>query len=648
MSLKSKYKLIALLFSLIATSSLYSYDLTFKAEPIAVMPFMSAGETKWDPVGGAGFLSMGVDFFGCLNLGPSFGYFIIPKNNNGELLDDEAKFVSLIPFGLQTNLFFYPAARIELSLGGGAGYGIAKNGSSSHFAPWYRGFADLGLRLNPHWTVGAGASYFAYQNDTWIGNPGIAGLTVGLALKFHLETERKSSGAGSVECTSEIPDSLFPLFYTMYKENPFGTIYIKNNESAEIRNVTVTFRAEGYTASELKCGSIPSIRKRKVKELPFFADFTKKILNFTEAGKIPGEIIVSYDLLGERKTSISSVIIPVYNRSQVRWNDPQALAAYISASAPEVLEMSKVLVGIARTKLRSGVNRNLQFAMYLIEGMKIAGIKCESDFETPYNRFHLDETLLDFIQYPYQTIFYNGGDCDDVGILTMALLESVGIHGAYIPVDDDFIVLFDTGVEMSKTDRYFDGTSRILDIDGNVWIPLSMRSLQEGFINSWHNAAKNLNALLESDEGLTLVALEEAWKLYPSTGFSQPENITLSFDEKRLIAAAEVDMARYVSTEFGPRIEKAQNVIKRGGENADNYNQLGMLYVRAGMYKEATQVYKKSANLGNVTAMNNLGNIASLQKEYLEAKKWYERAIQKDPDNESARKNLERIMGELE
>ena len=122
MSLK-KYKLIALLFSLIATSSLYSYDLTFKAEPIAVMPFMSSGETKWDPVGGAGFLSMGVDFFGCLNFGPSFGYFIIPKNNNGELLDDEAKFVSLIPFGLQTNLFFYPAARIELSLGGGAGYG---------------------------------------------------------------------------------------------------------------------------------------------------------------------------------------------------------------------------------------------------------------------------------------------------------------------------------------------------------------------------------------------------------------------------------------------------------------------------------------------------------------------------------------------
>lgn len=615
---------------------------------MAIAPFMSAGRTKWDPLGGAALLSMGMDLFGTLNVGPSFGYLMVLKNNNGELLADEAKFVSVIPFGLQTNLFFYPFARIEFSLGGATGFAIGKNGSDSHFAPWYRAFADLGFRIDPHWTIGVTGSYFAYQDNTWFGNPGIGGITAGLSLKFHVETERKSGGANTVECNSDIPDSIFPLFYTMYKENPFGTIYIKNNESAEIRNVTVTFRSEGYTASELRCGYVSNIRKRKTKEIPFVADFSKEILRFTESGKIPGEIIVSYDLLGEHKTSVSSVIIPVYNRNQVRWMDPQSLAAYISSSAPEVLEMSKVLVGIARTKLRSGVNRNLQFAMYLFEGMKVAGMKCAPDFETPYSRFHLDDTLLDYIQYPYQTIFYNGGDCDDVGILMMALLESVGIHGSYVPVDDDFIVLFDTGVTMDKADRYFDGTSRILEIEGNVWIPLSMRSLQEGFINSWHNAAKTLNTLIEAEEDLTLVSLEEAWQIYPSTGFSSTENVSSNVDEKRLVAAAEVDMARYVATEFGSKIEIVQNKIKSGGENADNYNQLGMLYVRAGMYKEATQVYTKSANMGNVTAMNNLGNIASLHKNYLEAKKWYERAIQKDPDNESAKKNLERIMGELE
>ncbi|MBQ4378675.1 MAG: tetratricopeptide repeat protein [Treponema sp.] len=648
MSLKYKSKVFLLVLSLFTNISLFSYDLTFKAEPMGVAPFLSAGDQKWDKLGVGALVSGGMDFWGSFNAGPSFGYFMVLKDNNGELLPDESKYVSVIPFGIQLNAFFYPFARIELALGGATGFAIGKNASDSHFAPWYRGFADLGFRLNPHWTAGLSASYFAYQNDTWFGEPGIGAVTAGISLKYHLETERKNSGAGVVECTSDIPESLFPLFYTMYKDNPFGTIYIKNNESAEIRNVTVSFRAEGYTASELKCGSISNIRKRKTKEIPFTADFSKNILRFTENGKIPGEIVVSYNLLGEQKTSVSSVIIPVYNRNQVRWSDPQSLAAYISATAPEVLELSKVLVGIARTKLRSGVNRNLQFAMYLFEGMRIAGIKCSSDFETPYNRFHVDDTLIDYIQYPYQTIFYNGGDCDDVGILTLALLESVGISGAFIPVDDDFIVLFDTKIASDKAERFFDGDSRILDLEGSIWIPLSMRSLQEGFINSWHNAAKDVNALLEAGEEVTLVSLEEAWQIYPSNGFSSTENVSTNIDEKRLVAASEVDMARYVAVEFGSKIEAAKNKIKNNGENADDYNQLGMLYVRAGRYKDATEVYTKSANLGNVTAMNNLGNIASLNKNYLEAKKWYERALQKDPKNESARKNLERVLGELE
>ena len=46
--------------------------------------------------------------------------------------------------------------------------------------------------------------------------------------------------------------------------------------------------------------------------------------------------------------------------------------------------------------------------------------------------------------------------------------------------------------------------------------------------------------------------------------------------------------------------------------------------------------------------MNNLGNIYSLQKQYNAAKKWYENALTVDPNNETARKNLEKIATELE
>ena len=54
---------------------LFSYDLTFKAEPMGLAPFLSAGKTKWGSFGGGGFFEMGIDLFGTLDVGPAAGYF---------------------------------------------------------------------------------------------------------------------------------------------------------------------------------------------------------------------------------------------------------------------------------------------------------------------------------------------------------------------------------------------------------------------------------------------------------------------------------------------------------------------------------------------------------------------------------------------
>ena len=78
------------------------------------------------------------------------------------------------------------------------------------------------------------------------------------------------------------------------------------------------------------------------------------------------------------------------------------------------------------------------------------------------------------------------------------------------------------------------------------------------------------------------------------------------------------------------------------------YNQLGMLYVRAGLYPAAMAVYEVSAKMGSIPAMNNLGNLCSLQKDYKTAMSWYRKVIELDPENETAKRNLEKIASELE
>ena len=52
--------------------------------------------------------------------------------------------------------------------------------------------------------------------------------------------------------------------------------------------------------------------------------------------------------------------------------------------------------------------------------------------------------------------------------------------------------------------------------------------------------------------------------------------------------------------------------------------------------------------MGSVSAMNNLGNIATVQRRFEDAKLWYERALQLEPNNKTALKGLNRVLGQLE
>lgn len=640
---KVKGAFICILF-VFYTGLLCSYEMTFKLSPGVMFPFLSAGEKKFADIGFSGFLDAGFNLFDFLNVGPELGLSILPKNNFENLENESDKIVTIVPFGIQVGGYFYPFSRFEIAGGLSAGLYVGVNNERYHYAPWYRAAAEINFRLTPEWSLGINGSWFNCQNNTWFGNPGASGITAGLGVKFKLDSKK---ALGKIDGIVYQEESVFPLLYTIYKDNSFGTIEITNNESAEIRDVKVYFRSEGYTSSDLECGSIRVVRKQKSVDIPLYADFNESILQFTEEGKIPGELIVEYTLLGKKRRSVSEVIIPVYNRNQSRWTDSSMIASYVSSSAQEVLEFSKSLAGIARGHVHSGMNRNFQFAMYLNEGIRLAGIECGSDKSTPYKSTHLNPDILDYIQYPYQTMMYKTGDCDDIGILYLSLLKSVGIESAFIPLENDFIVAINLEVSAASIGTLFDGYDRVLVVDNQIWIPVAMSSIKEGFINSWYKAVVELQKTVEAGYELDFVNISEAWQTYPPAGFSSGENINVQFQEKLLFSTVETDISRYVTAEFGPQIAAVQERIKKEGASVSLYNQLGMLYVRAGMYSSAIPVFEVSVKAGSTSAMINLGNIASLQKRYEEAKKWYLKALEKDPNNKSAKKNLERIQTEL-
>lgn len=212
----------------------------------------------------------------------------------------------------------------------------------------------------------------------------------------------------------------------------------------------------------------------------------------------------------QKKTSIESVIVPSYNRNAIRWTDANALAAFISSNSAEILEMSKYLVGIARDELRSGLNRNQQFAMYIFEGTRLSGVSAMPSAETPYMMYHTDPDKIDAIQHPFQTLSFKSGDYDDIGLLYAALLESVGIQTAFIPLSDDFIILFDLGIPETQADALFSSLDSLLALGDTMWIPVSAANFKEGFINSWKKGVNAVNEALYNSEDFDLILTKEA------------------------------------------------------------------------------------------------------------------------------------------
>lgn len=638
-------KVFALITSLVMTASLCAYDFTLKITPTAMFPFLSSGEQKYDVAGGGAFIDTGITLFDLLNVGPEFGFIMLPKFNSKSLDSGNQPSVYFVPVGAQVGVIYYPFSRLELGAGiAGGAYGSFTN-DKSHYAPWYRAYADVGFRINTRISAGLDVSWFNCQNNSWFGNPGASGITAGLMVNIKFSTEKS---AGMVDAAVDYDENVFPLIYTIYKNVPIGTITLTNNESAEIRNVHVKFRAEGYTASEFECGSARMIKKNRSEEIPFYADFNEKILRFSESGKISGEIVVDYELLGDKRTAVVPVTVSVYNRNSMRWADSQILSSFVSTNAQEILELSKYFVGVARNHFRTGLNKNMQFAIYAYEGIRSLGVVCEEKSDTPYNTTHLDSSQLDYVQYPYQTLAYRSGEKDDIGVLFMSMLESVGIGAAYLPLQDDFIVAIELGDYTQSLLNLFNNTDNLLVVDDKVWLPVSMSTIDKDFAESWKRGVQKVSDALENDEDVDFVMLSDAWMTYPPSGFSSGENASKIPSEKQLVAAGENAIAKYITQEFGPQIAEIQNQIKTQGGSATLYNRLGMLYVRAGLYDSAVSVYEVSAKMGSVPAMNNLGNIFSMQKKYQKAKEWYEKVLAIDPENETARKNLVKIETELD
>jgi tetratricopeptide (TPR) repeat protein len=518
----------------------------------------------------------------------------------------------------------YQAALGEQSISG-ISFG-GRVSAAYHLSPW--------LNL----MIFADAKQYAYTPD-----PFLSTFTVGAGIS--LDMTELLAGKTRVEVIKTGQGMVFPVSYAWYNDNSFASVRITNHEPNDITMVNVSFFLEQYMSQPKFCGTRTVLKKGESADIPVTAFFNESMLNLIENINANGKIIVEYRSLGSSRRTEIPMEIPVYHRNAMSWDDDRRASSFVSARDPAAQWFSRYVSGLVQSRMRPGINRNIQYALGLFEILGIYGINYVIDPSSSYIELSESSGSLDSLNYPYQTLMYRGGDCDDLSILFCSLLEAAGIETAFITIPGHIYMAFDSGLTPEQARRDFYAPDEFVYQENKVWVPLEITIPREGFYRAWRIGAKEWRDA--SVRGAAaLYPMHDSWKIYPpvsvpgaASRFALPaeEQSSLAFDRS---------MDIWISYEIRPQVRALESRLVRG-EDAEVRNALGVLYGRYGMLEKAEEQFALAARNGSIHGWVNLGNVAFLRQRYEEGLGYYYRVLREEPENSIAMLGMARSYYEL-
>lgn len=370
------------------------------------------------------------------------------------------------------------------------------------------GNLTFSYKFNPsvYIDVNASGKHFAAKpSPLMMVNAGIApGITFNITQLFNNKTNL------GIELNQLAP--VFPVLYSWYENNSFGTVEITNKEESSITDVTVSFFQPQYMAHAKECATIKRIGRGETVSVNLFAFFNEQMLELTEKTDTSSYIIVNYSRLGKKLSQSYALDVPVYGRNNMSWDDDRRAAVFVSSKDPAAMQFGKYVASIVRDNLRADMPVNIQYAIGIFQALNEFGLNYVVDPSSAFED-NVGTSSIDFLQFPYQTLMYRGGDCDDISILVCSLFEAVGIDTAFITVPGHIFMAFDSGLTPEQAKMIYRNTSEYVVLDDQVWIPLEITLSDEGFYRACRYGAREWNAA-DANGTAALYRMRDSWKIY--------------------------------------------------------------------------------------------------------------------------------------
>ena len=466
----------------------------------------------------------------------------------------------------------------------------------------------ISYKINPVVSVDMAAkvSHYAAGNTALLnGMSAVPGITVNLSEMFGKKT--------SIRMETKEVKPVFPVLYSWYETNPFGTITITNEEDAKIQDVRVSFYQPQYMGHPNVCGVIDQLGKGESLDVNLTAFFNEHMLEMTEKNDTQAIINIEYTCLGQKRNCEYAMVVPVYGRNNMSWSDDRRASVFVSSKDPAAMWFAKYIASIAHENMRNGVPDNIQYAMAIFDTLDQFGLNYVIDPSSAFED-NVGTESIDFLQFPYQTLMYRGGDCDDISILVCSLFEAIGINTAFITIPGHIYMAFDSGLYKREAVEQFGSLDNFIVHGSEVWVPLEITLTDEGFNKAWRVGAREWK-VAERNGTAALYKMRDSWQVYkpvnvPDAGasFTLPDP-----DIVAKIFSHSVD--EWILREIEPKIQ-GYNAILAKRKDDRIQNSLGALYARYGLFSQAEEQFRPLRRKGYMPAILNTANMYFAKKDY--------------------------------
>jgi len=335
----------------------------------------------------------------------------------------------------------------------------------------------------------------------------LATLDAALGIRLNLSEIMGKKSKVKVEKTEQY--RVFPVSWAWYENNPVATIKVTNEEPNTITDVNLSFFIDSFMSQPWTFAVLPSLSSGESVEVPVTALFNEAMMNLTETVNANGTIHTQYRSLGSKKEAVSAIQMPIFHRNTLSWDDDRRAAAFVSPKDSSARLFARYVAGAVESQSKQGnTPSNVMYAAALFEALRLYGITYVVVPATSFAKVTADESVLDNVSYPYQALYYRGGDCSYLSILFCSMLEALDIESAFITIPGHIYIAFNVG-----DDSWYANNSAIIELGGKRWLPVEITVPGEGFSRAWRIGA---NQWKNNGAKAALYPIREAWEAYPA------------------------------------------------------------------------------------------------------------------------------------